>query len=897
MSDDAIWMLAGWEGKAGQSKGVQLLDLDPVAGSRDAIRQPGSALLEKIAGGIGDGHLLVADLPAARLIQALRRRGHGVERLGHRVFDGEGFGRRPDWANGRTLKEQLVERGLDTLTDDQRIDEAWRRDGWAGLSALGVGWEKADKHARQLENWLEGSVARKERALELDDLTLLLAPMSCRGVAADALQMLRMSKAPDAITQLGSACRSDDDATLVEQRLDAWSYHECSARRLPVNLPEVLVLFHGDGEDSRGALSRLQELELRTGTSRLPWLLSLLRDNGIRTEFELMLELGCYGCRLQVRARNTVAAPLWDALVDRLLGVTLVTGRPLLDYNATFYLPLDLHVEKDIHQSLGEEVFRSQEGLGDGEQDTSTGSPRQRSVDLLWKEIQSIRNEPDAEAAKRKLREQLQGQFNDEVAEAQALLYFDPKIADKLNWSFGVGAGTQTGCDPEAATGERFLEWGEQSAITDDLYERLFPSEHRRATLSRTHLRPDENGLAVLVLNVRMPEVLRSKARQFRRDGADWWHPLLLAKDDEDRNGIRGLQVEHWLRATRVLRQLRPAFPGQLAESKLPKLALISKSVNGETNDALFDGHQMFSPVLLHLINRCLQRKLTDDDPRLDQIADDRMVVNVAYPLAGPLPGGDDARGEFRRLFSLAMYVDRGADTFAAANGHAYDPDFIHQLSEAWVYRRWESVGSLYGFTNYSNVALGFGQFFADVVTRIHMPRIYGRMLLKALFYELTLNWFERRVASMSMQLIERDDRNMEAFRRLHADFMEFTNVHWFPQLTRQVQGQEIFDLQVRALRLQERYELVKDELERADEFVAEVRGRRVSEIANRIGIIGLVLAVAAVPIAVLQIVPETEPSTFHFLVAVALAEGILLYLLKQMVSEKVKQRKRGEKS
>jgi hypothetical protein len=55
------------------------------------------------------------------------------------------------------------------------------------------------------------------------------------------------------------------------------------------------------------------------------------------------------------------------------------------------------------------------------------------------------------------------------------------------------------------------------------------------------------------------------------------------------------------------------------------------------------------------------------------------MFVNVAYNLSGPPPETEYARAAFRRLFSLALYVDRGADGFASLRGYAYDPAFVER--------------------------------------------------------------------------------------------------------------------------------------------------------------------------------------------------------------------------
>jgi len=93
------------------------------------------------------------------------------------------------------------------------------------------------------------------------------------------------------------------------------------------------------------------------------------------------------------------------------------------------------------------------------------------------------------------------------------------------------------------------------------------------------------------------------------------------------------------------------------------------------------------------------------------------------------------------------------------------------------------------------------------------------------------------------------------------------------------VDGAEIFRLQTRALGLEAKYALIKDELERSDDFIAhthgEVRDKQGHELnklgyslsrkATRAGSWALGLAVVALVIAVLQIGPHDDTATSQF--------------------------------
>jgi hypothetical protein len=377
------------------------------------------------------------------------------------------------------------------------------------------------------------------------------------------------------------------------------------------------------------------------------------------------------------------------------------------------------------------------------------------------------------------------------------------------------------------------------------------------------------NGLFLLAARVEMDSDLERMAQAF--DSGDnegegdssWWTPLFTA----DFTGVHALQVEHWLRFTKAARLLRPAFPEQQMEGKIEQVSL-EQSQNPCL--AKFDYQDSFSPVVLKWLELLTGHDFSNDPARLLFVRDDRMVVNVAYGLAGPAPGDDPEAAEaLRRLFSLALFVDRGKDGFASQDGYAYDRAFVQSQLDQRVNRRWEGVGSLYGYTNYSNVAMGLGEMFNGPIANVHIPFVYGRMLVVALFYELSLAHFARRVSIATENLVEQPrqslSRQIEDFSKLHQDFIRFTNDHWFREVTSQTQGEEIFRLQTQALRLDEKYTLVKDALERADEYVEVNSARRLNEKAGTIARWALGLTMVALVIYVLQIQPPTDPSLIDF--------------------------------
>jgi hypothetical protein len=63
-------------------------------------------------------------------------------------------------------------------------------------------------------------------------------------------------------------------------------------------------------------------------------------------------------------------------------------------------------------------------------------------------------------------------------------------------------------------------------------------------------------------------------------------------------------------------------------------------------------------------------------------------------------------------------------------------------------------------------------------------------------------------------------NKQIKNIQELRKDFIRFTNVYWFHDVTAQTQGQEIFKLQQQALELQREYEFIKEEMVRLDEYL-----------------------------------------------------------------------------
>lgn len=384
------------------------------------------------------------------------------------------------------------------------------------------------------------------------------------------------------------------------------------------------------------------------------------------------------------------------------------------------------------------------------------------------------------------------------------------------------------------------------------------------------------NGCHVLALRVSAEPgpacALDGEAARLAGDGDDWWRALAFSGPAAFAE-IEGLQLTRWLNWTRQARILYQTFTEQYDEDKLRPLTLWLGDAEIRAFDAPAAGQEAKrSRIIRELLRRLFApdsagladgTPLPDADRRvLEALAriephDPRLFVNVAYGLAGPPPEPET----LERLYALALFVDRPEDTFQSCDRYAYDPVWVKKALEDASLRLWEATGIYSGATGYSHAHIGCGGFFCQIVAPRHVPQMYERMLLQALFYQTSLRLYSRRIAEATKVLAGDNspggwEARATAVSALRKEFIRFTNQYWFHELTPQLQGRALFELQQRALGLDREYELVKDEMERTDEYLLALREQRAAKLTVNLALAAMVVAVVALWVAVLPLVP-----------------------------------------
>ena len=438
--------------------------------------------------------------------------------------------------------------------------------------------------------------------------------------------------------------------------------------------------------------------------------------------------------------------------------------------------------------------------------------------------------------------------------EAQAYLYFHPPIRDYL-------FDTSTLPNHLTPIKEWYLDFNEQTPwfLEVEIDEKVLSSTITQVTLYQYF-----NHLYLLTLDVNSTALtqLTETEKETLNNESDWWQ-LFALTDLEKWMQIQDLQWAKWLQFSHLARLLLPTYTEQKDEGKIAKLNLITEQQNRPSFQTASSQLKIapleennFSTVVSYFLQGFFGDQSRCFNSQYHQFYDDRQYINVAYAYAGEELNSDDSD----KIFSLALYVDTsGWDCF---KGYAYDPEFLQTLIIEQGYNRWKGMGLYSGYSNYSNVYLGRGYFFREIIAPKHVKDTYGRMLLMVLFYQASLRHYNHRIMEVT-EALSCKDNNADAkkeIQMLRKEFIRFTNIYWFHEITSQTQGQEIFKKQQQALNLSKDYAIIKDEMERLDEFLQ-------SEQASKLNKQMCWLTVGAFFLALVQIIPENiRLAVFNYL-------------------------------
>ncbi|MGH8556601.1 MAG: hypothetical protein ACRESZ_03890 [Methylococcales bacterium] len=445
----------------------------------------------------------------------------------------------------------------------------------------------------------------------------------------------------------------------------------------------------------------------------------------------------------------------------------------LLDYyHCTFFLPL---IGLDENEFVPDDRYAFMYKPGHPEEET--------------KKEDQMRDE-EKHAKKKKQAEN--------EAQAQAYRFFPPALRRIL---------FDTGGKPRSDSQQIPLkEWCLAEKEIESWSIHLGKEEHRSdplfyqiAKVVSVNLYRYFNGVYLISIRVE-PEALQQLRKNeacplFESGHSKELHDLISA-DPPNESLYRQLQLECWLRFTRLARLVYPSFPEQYDEKKIAPIRLFAGEKIIETAFATVEKLRIpktpgegISPVIRFLLESfsMMPEKLDKFLDEYESLYDDRMFVSVAYGLAN-----DKLQtNQINKIYSLAAFIDRFADTFDAMDGHAYTPDEIEARLEPQTFGLWKGLGGQYAYTETANVYLYCGWAFRSFIGPHHIPFIYDRMLVQALLYQASLRLYDNNISAETNNMLEQ--RNIQSIRMQRQEFIRFTNQYWFHQITEQMQGKEIF--------------------------------------------------------------------------------------------------------
>ncbi|EJL6671958.1 hypothetical protein NMS64_001695 [Vibrio cholerae] len=600
--------------------------------------------------------------------------------------------------------------------------------------------------------------------------------------------------------------------TLDEQYCQ-YHYEETQHKRQQLTLPTNLILYctkpratEDTSTPSVPRLSRVERIEFTTSKneaeslhelSRLPELQGLATITVISRQFS-------HYFRADISQHTTTNShSVVDLVVDHLLAISLDGERPLVSYGSTFFLPFRL-AEK--HQTIEPKA------------DEREVDYQELITDLANEaEIHQSRSSGTVVTTQGNLKLNLEEgeRFNLIANERDAFLYLDPVVRQRL-------------CNLNKDDGQRIVEWRAPVSMEDEIKgnpsfvwainnpnDTTLPCT--QAWVRSVKLHQFYNDVYILSVNVYERFFQGEGNTSFTSGGHDWWHDLFTDKLDKQQQ-IEQSKIRHWLRYSEKMRQLYPSFAIRNRDANLQRYYFGHKSSFHDVEEKATPRELNFEDLTQNKyclppdVSNILQTLGIENGTTLSfkPFIDNRLFVNVSYGLTGNAQLNARSREKYDALYALAAYVDCKDQAWSSLGGYAYDPAFTKNLIESQSYKRWDAMGNRYAFSNYANVYVGYGTEFNNIIAPCHVFYNYQNMLLLALFYRESLHDFREQIAELSQHI---ETASPSVFEPVRQEFIRFTNLSWFQELSSQIQGKEIYQKILQGLDIKKEYEFLEKEI------------------------------------------------------------------------------------
>jgi hypothetical protein len=227
---------------------------------------------------------------------------------------------------------------------------------------------------------------------------------------------------------------------------------------------------------------------------------------------------------------------------------------------------------------------------------------------------------------------------------------------------------------------------------------------------------------------------------------------------------------------------------------------------------------------------------MAGSEPRWHHVVDERMPTVATVAVSND--NGDEfeffkrtRRGDLMRL----CFADS-----AGARSYPYARRPFRSFEREHAFEWFRDDGTLYLASGYAFVAYGAGSFFEQKIST-HMRRHYFQMGLLANFELATLLAFSTRISRAVAHYEPRSvsaEQFEEWMQAIEDEFLQFVHRFRFTGVSNHIQGQKLFDLWRRHLRLKEIFDDLHTEITSATQYLFNRAASRTAQSGQRLSVI-----------------------------------------------------------
>lgn len=217
--------------------------------------------------------------------------------------------------------------------------------------------------------------------------------------------------------------------------------------------------------------------------------------------------------------------------------------------------------------------------------------------------------------------------------------------------------------------------------------------------------------------------------------------------------------------------------------------------------------------------------------------------------------------------------------------------EFERKWADKRTYKRWQELGTFYGFNYHAGAMLGPRLGAEDPPLWRHFGQMYFDQALILLYLRISLFRFSTRLNAISAKARKAETRKGQEqwrseFQDLRWTFALFTNLYQFPLLSNQQQAVEMYSLARKMMDVDDLFREVQEEIRSSHEYLATEEATTLSRATTRLTAIATLGAIPALAFSFLGMNilvsgdPPTDEGLFNFVGWPLLKGSLALFAL-----------------